>query len=1379
MLPQFLYSDDIYTEVPVRQGAFLVAYFNEKDQENGDKTLFVCDAEDNKWNSCGRADGGGLKHLKDGLKDGALRGVNTIEESEDSEGYQVGENSMVIGENSMCSGDFSLVAGKDNISQAKGSLVVGELNRSNAQFGNMFGSNNTSYGEYNFVTGVDNVTHSRFDAIFGAGNVLYQAYPYDDSWGLNKGYNNIFGMSNAIDGVRLANIFGASNSITVSNKQAQYFRIFGAHNNITGSGYGDIVDVTGHDNDFGESGTGGYLFIRGTKNEAKNSGQFLFLDGADNIIGGAGGYEYIRGTKDIIQNCGQSIYLDGINLRAYNNSCYSQMQGTSGILSNSVWVFARGCCLGMNAVYDSSINDVKLITDYTPSSLSYSFFEGDKIIVDNGGHNLYARGVNITFTRNLIDGTIDNSSPGYVFIQGDAITLRGRLHNIYAQGVNHQIEQSSYAHIFGTGHRVQSMIFENAVFGVNNNLSNFKEYSTSSIYVAPQSNIIFGEGNTFENITPSSSIIGGSKSVYKAKPNIISNYFNSFINTSNSTLNRGNVSNSLLLGYDISIGDESTSSYMAQINNSSVLFGKTSMFAGTIAGSYVSLQESYNGPSSFRGYANQSVIIGDSMTIGQGSNINHTFFSGHYQEFTKSTDYSYINCTGITFNDTIRSSVVQGVNGTMNYVEYSVISLYGSSIEGSVYRSFLGLTNTGTKYITESLVIGNSWSFNGGIEKSIIIGSSQSLAGSVYNSIVQGNNHYFEENSTWIGNSFISGCYNKIAGSFNMTLGCYNSNTNSYSVAFGNHNTTNDIYSYIDGYGNIINASAYGCGFIHGKSNTINSSSHSTIFGSNVTINGGDTNFIIGHSVSIYDNSTKMLFIGCNASFYNSINSFATGCNISAKLNNSILSGTEYSLSQVQLSNSLMTGMRHSGDDNIYVNNSLIFGMQHSLHTSCYEALIGGFGNTYASQDYSVDTVIGNYITIKCRSSYNAIFGNYTSFNSGSEQGSYPTYLTGNIIAGNGNNNSDYKEYIGSNLNILYNAIFGNNNRIGYTMYNLIAGNYNRVERAFASGIIGNSNYYKTMSSGSSDGSFVEGNVNHVEDSYCNHVEGEGNYVNNSQLTHNEGIGSMKVTVSEYVSSEPEIESSEEPVYKYFIEGTIDGYTYLDFHKLFGVGSHIVDTEHTPSYSLTDQVIGVERRMIGSTLKYIYTLSGPITTGVKYVSGMTSAIASHIEGGGNNIYWSRHVHIEGIGNISYQAEFSHIEGSGNTDYSKYSHIGGYLNYIGATGGEVNFIHGKDVNYNSEYGSYGTFIGCNGVYTEGLYPTVIGSEKISIEGNSDKVAVIASDNINIDETNKKNIVILGMSDVDDTENLRSNTVYVENIEIRSLTNAAIDALFASL
>jgi hypothetical protein len=317
------------------------------------------------------------------------------------------------------------------------------------------------------------------------------------------------------------------------------------------------------------------------------------------------------------------------------------------------------------------------------------------------------------------------------------------------------------------------------------------------------------------------------------------------------------------------------------------------------------------------------------------------------------------------------------------------------------------------------------------------------------------------------------------------------------------------------------------------------------------------------------------------------------------------------------------------------------------------------------------------------------------------------------------------------------------------------------------------------MSSGSSDGSFVEGNVNHVEDSYCNHVEGEGNYVNNSQLTHNEGIGSMKVTVSEYVSSEPEIESSEEPVYKYFIEGTIDGYTYLDFHKLFGVGSHIVDTEHTPSYSLTDQIIGIEQRMIGSTLKYIYTLSGPITTGVKYVSGMTRAIASHIEGGGNNIYLSRHVHIEGIGNISYQAEFSHIEGSGNTDYGKYSHIGGYLNYIGATGGEVNFIHGKDVNYNSTYGSYGTFIGCNGVYTEGLYPTVIGSEKISIEGNSDKVAVIASDNINIDETNKKNIVILGMSDVDDTETLRSNTVYVENIEVRSLTNAAIDALFASL
>lgn len=1374
MLPQFLYSDDIYTEVPVRQGAFLVAYFNAKDKENGDKTLFVCDAEDNKWNSCGRADGGGLKHLKDGLKDGALRGVNTIEESEDSEGYQVGENSIVIGENSMCSGDFSLVAGKDNISQAKGSLVVGELNRSNAQFGNMFGSNNTSYDEYNFVTGVDNVTHSRFDAIFGASNVLYQAYPYADTWETvnPNGYNNVFGIRNSIDGTRFTQIFGVSNSTAITGR-AQFLRIFGADNNITGSG-GDIVDVIGHDNDFGEGGVVGYLYIRGTKNVAENSvgqfiyfdgagntiargiggyefirgaansitdgcGQFIYLDGADNTVKeGAGGYEYLRGAKNVVESgCGQFIYFDGVLLGARNSS-YSQIRGTDGKLYNTNQVYAVGCCLGMNAIYNSSKYQVEYITDYTPSSLSYSFFEGDKIIVDNGGHNVYARGCDIMFTRTLMDGTVTSSSPTYTFVQGDYIRIHGSTHNIYAQGLNLRIENSAYAHIFGSGHTVQNVGSSIAVFGLSNIVKKLGSYGSFT----PDGTIFYGLCNNFESIIPTASLLGGYGNTYMTSSSSVNSYITEIIaNTSQSTFKDCSIKTSIISGAGLTFdGSSVTNSYVN---------GDQAEYKGGIDNSIISLKPGgYNIKGRKTGGSMvSSAVIGDGLDI--SGDISFSYISGSQGKFSKAINYSAIYGHGIVVNT------------------------------NAIYNSFVSAITANIKSSNYSLIMGSDLE-TGSVAGSIVIGYQYSnSANSIYNSISIGYG-----NTGSCNYSFILGTNNIYSSQYNYILGDQNTNNGLKAFIHGDQNTNNATHGVIFGYKNSITANtsdsldkSY---FINGVWNSITKSPNSVVFGTNNIVNGNSSNYIFGHRNSSI-NGNMNLIIGNGFHVTNSNNSIIHGSlqygYVSEfHLSNSILSGSCNKVANIDINNSFITGSNNTATNtNFSINNSLIFGVNNTFGHTISNTIIGGYGNIYETLQNTPEVILGNAISIAGNTRYNAIFGNNQSFASGSS--SWPITLDSNIIAGENIANLGHR-LSDAYQNIKYNAIFGSTIRLGEAIYNIIAGNGHNIDKAYASGIIGNSNYYKTLSTiVGSDGSWVEGNVNHVEDSYCNHVEGEGNYVNNSQLTHNEGIGSMKVTVSEYVSNEPETESSEEPVYKYFIEGTIDGYTYLDFHKLFGVGAHIVNTEHTPSYSLFDQIIGVEQKMIGSALKYVYTLSGPIEEGTNYVSGMTRAVASHIEGGGNNIYLSRHVHIEGIGNISYQAEFSHIEGSGNTDYGKYSHIGGYLNYIGATQGEVNFIHGKDVNYNNEYGSYGTFIGSKGVYSECQFPTVIGSEDVVIEGGINKVAVIASDNINIDETNKKNIVILGMSDVPKSKTLKSNTVYVDDIVVESLTNAAIDALFA--
>ena len=54
--PNFLYSSKLYSEVPVRTGAFLVAYYSSSDKANDVKSLFVCPPDGDSWTYCGKND---------------------------------------------------------------------------------------------------------------------------------------------------------------------------------------------------------------------------------------------------------------------------------------------------------------------------------------------------------------------------------------------------------------------------------------------------------------------------------------------------------------------------------------------------------------------------------------------------------------------------------------------------------------------------------------------------------------------------------------------------------------------------------------------------------------------------------------------------------------------------------------------------------------------------------------------------------------------------------------------------------------------------------------------------------------------------------------------------------------------------------------------------------------------------------------------------------------------------------------------------------------------------------------------------------------------------------------------------------------------------
>jgi hypothetical protein len=149
-------------------------------------------------------------------------------------------------------------------------------------------------------------------------------------------------------------------------------------------------------------------------------------------------------------------------------------------------------------------------------------------------------------------------------------------------------------------------------------------------------------------------------------------------------------------------------------------------------------------------------------------------------------------------------------------------------------------------------------------------------------------------------------------------------------------------------------------------------------------------------------------------------------------------------------------------------------------------------------------------------------------------------------------------------------------------------------------------------------------------------------------------------------------------------------------------------------------------------------------------------------------------HIEGAGNFC-AATLSHIEGVGNNIYGAVaSHVGGQYNTNYAN---VSFIHGRNAAINFSDSELISVIGSDDVaINHGTFHSVLGSYGISISGSSSRISVISSDNITLSDSDVENVVILGMSNWTETNQLESNTVYVNNIDVAELTNAAIDALF---
>lgn len=1279
-----------------------------------------------------------LKNLVDGkYNQGAVRGINTIEE--DDTVYQVGENTMVIGESTMASGKFSLVAGKDNMSSGKGSFVVGELNRSNAQFGFIGGSNNTSYNEYETIFGADNISHSRFDLIVGSGNRVYQASQ-------SEGYNNIFGYGNIIDGSRYMNVFGVQNTSTGGN----YIRLFGSSNDVYNF-FSDIIDISGHNNDVGD-GIGGYSFIRGAYNRHNSGGgQFMYIDGADNeITNGAGGYEFLRGSKNTIANgCSQFIYIDGVNLRAYNSS-YSQIKGTTGLINNSYGVFTKGFLIGLNAEYkNSSRNDFKL-PSYSPSSLSYSFFEGDKILVENGGHALYARGVDIAFTRTLMDGTtIDSNSPWYVFVHGDQIRIYGNAHNIYAQGVGHNIQQSAYANIFGNSNTVDGVGSALMIMGTRNSISKLKSDNRFS-GVWNDGTIFFGTENDIEKISTRSAFIGGSGNHLDISDD---NKYNAFIDSisilSNSGVRDSAISSSSILGSNIGIVN--TYVYSSYVNGNQSTYTNS-----TITNSLVSIHPKHEGSTDI-----QSTISG--------------------------------------------------------YITNSIASISGAEITSSLYSSVVTGTNMSLQggQLTNSLILCNYFNQRGNIYGSIVIQEYASI-GDATNNISRYVGH-----STIIGSyndvksdtydSYIHGTYNSYGGSGNILFGSYNSvypvdasYASTQAIVFGSHNTYKQSsfgaiigsyssctgnYSLILGYNSSVTASQWGYNRLHGYysstvssdfssssgvQNSINQSNFSFVHGDTNNISNGDHNTVFGtHNIST--NNSKVVILGCNYNVYSSSNSLIVGtgkydwqtqtCIQTVKnMYNSLIVGDENNLSpegSCSVNSSVIFGHGNNFLQSTYINTSLIVGNNNTLEGQIKSSIIAGYGNYYKdenSENDGCDIIVGSGNTIlPADSDMNAVFGGGNNFQNYSGTNVERFLFRNNIVSGSGNNDSQYRSSTSGSIRYIENnAIFGVDNKLGNVRNSIIAGCGNSISKAINSGIIGVGNTY-TSKSKLSDGSWTEGNVNTILNSYANHTEGEANYVD-GYLNHTEGLGRMNVTVTAYNSSSRQ----------YFIEGSIgaNDNTYLDFGTLSYVGMVIMNNNRVSKIT--------EKEYNSSESKYVYTLSDVVSNGNYYVRSGNYGKISHIEGFGNLNDGGPLNHIEGVGNYC-SGTLSHIDGVGNNiHYATASHVGGQYNTNYAN---ISFIHGRNVSIGSTSSELISVIGSDDVaVNNGTFHSVLGSYGISISGLNSRISVISSDNITLSDNNVENVVILGMSNWTETNQLESNTVYVNNIDVAELTNASIDALF---
>lgn len=1275
-----------------------------------------------------------LKNLVDGVyKQGAVRGINTIEE--DDTVYQVGENTMVIGESTMASGDFSFVAGKDNMSHGKGSFVVGELNRSNAQFGFIGGSNNTSYSEYETIFGVDNVSHSRFDLIVGSGNRLYDTQT-------SEGYNSVFGSHNNIDGSRYMNVFGVQNTSTGGN----YIRLFGSSNDVYNF-TNDIIDISGHNNDVGD-GIGGYSFIRGSYNRHNSGGgQFMYIDGADNeITNGAGGYEFLRGSKNKVTNgCGQFIYLDGVELIATNGSSYSQMHANNGVVNSAHGVYGKGTVIGFNAIWDDRQYKF-VLPEPTPSGISYSFFEGDKVIAENGGHNLYARGVDIIFTRTLMDGTTSSSSPSYTFVQGDNIRIHGSSHNIYVQGLSHHIQNSSYAHVFGVGNQVVDTYAHIIVTGTNNRIISLKSYyqgGQPSIQEYNDGTTFFGVNNQFEKMTTRGSFVGGS-----------SNY--------------SNVS-----------GD----SYYTRIIDSISITTGSSIYDSRFENSFVSTSgSSFNGASIFNSY-----ITGNSVTYYGYYNDSHiSLNAGSTTTSSTNVTNSYISGSNVVLNANISESIVSGTGNQFNH--YMDNSLFLSHSCGGIYSNIYG-----SIILSESSNFGSSNSRND-LGHSVVIGSYNTHKSGAYECFVHG-----------VHNTY-AGTGNLLFGSYNTTLpdsalgvsnqvwifGTQNTaKDSSMTSVFGSNNTVSTYHGITIGYNNNVTKNVWGHDIVSGSNNTVvsdysfvngvsnnitNTYDFHFVNGDNNTISRGDHNTVFGtHNIST--SNSKVVILGCNYNVYNSSNSLIVGTGkydyqtqtsiqTVKQMYNSLVVGDENNLSPESLNgvnSSVIFGHGNNFLQGAGINTSLIVGNNNTLEGIIKSSIIAGYGNYYKDENNEndgCDIIVGSGNTIlPADSDMNAVFGGGNNFQNYSGTNVERFLFRYNIVSGSGNNDSQYRSSAsGSIRRIENNAIFGVDNKLGNVCNSIIAGSGNNISQTVNSGIIGVRNTY-TSQSKASDGSWTEGNVNTVLNSYANHTEGEANYVDGS-LNHTEGLGRMNVNVTAYNSSSRQ----------YFIEGSIGASdnTYLDFGTLSYVGMAIMNNGN-------NVVKITEKEYNSSESKYVYTLSDVVSDGNYYVRSGNYGKISHIEGFGNLNSGGSLNHIEGAGNVCAGMLFSHIEGIGNNAYgAAASHVGGQYNTNYAN---ISFIHGRNTTIRSTDSELISVIGSDNVaVNNGTFHSVLGSYGISISGLSSRISVISSDNITLSDNNVENVVILGMSNWTETDQLESNTVYVNNIDVAELTNAAIDALF---